>query len=55
MALNEDQILDLLNDEYNSDIDILEENDDRDDELEILLQNFEYDDLLGYLEALREE
>ncbi|XP_008189593.1 piggyBac transposable element-derived protein 3-like [Acyrthosiphon pisum] len=55
MALNEEQILDLLNDGYNSDIDILEENDDCDDELEILLQNFENDDLLGYLEALREE
>lgn len=55
MALNKNQILDLLNDGYNSDIDILEENDDRDDELEILLQNFENDDLLGYLEALCEE
>jgi len=55
MALNENQILDLLNDGYNSDIDILDENDDRDDELEILLDNFENDDFLGYLEALREE
>lgn len=55
MALNENQILDLLNDGYDSDIDILEENDDQEDELEILLQNFENDDLLGYLEVLREE
>ncbi|XP_022179999.1 uncharacterized protein LOC111040395 [Myzus persicae] len=55
MALNENQILDLLNDGYNSDIDILDENDDRDDELEILLDNFENDDFLGYLEALHEE
>ncbi|KAL4120626.1 hypothetical protein QTP88_013284 [Uroleucon formosanum] len=55
MALNEKQILDLLNDGYNSDVDVLDENDDCDDELEILLRNFENDDLIGYLEALREE
>lgn len=51
MALNENQILDLLNDGYDSDIDVLDENDDRDDDLEILLHNFENDDLLGFLEA----
>ncbi|KAL4112116.1 hypothetical protein QTP88_015964 [Uroleucon formosanum] len=55
MALNEKQILDLLNDGYNSDVDVLDENDDCDDELDILLRNFENDDLIGYLEALREE
>lgn len=55
MALNENQILNLLNDGYDSDIDIPEEDEDQENELEILLQNFENDDLFGYLETIREE
>jgi len=40
MALNDQQILSLLNDGYDIDIDILDENDDQKDELENTFTKF---------------
>lgn len=50
MSLNDNQILNLLNDGYASDLDIPSD-DEPEDELEICLRNFENDDFVGYMET----
>lgn len=49
MALNENQILNMLNDGYDSDCDIPE------NDVSVLLRNFENDDFRVFLETLHEE
>lgn len=55
MALNDDEIWNLLDDGYNSDINISVEDDYIDDELQLLLEHFENDDQLAYVEILRKK